>query len=200
MRGSDPVSDFDAALRRTLINEGVAFDADGDPIAGRTGYVEDPSDPGGQTNYGVTLATARASGYRGEMKDIPYYLVKSIYRKGYWDALHGDDIPDQSIAQEMFDTAVNMGLAAPITFLQRTLNVLNGGGTKYPDVKVDGVMGAATLSALIAALAVAPWYALALHRALDSLQAVRYIELAELNPKLERFVPGWLRNRVGGAP
>ena len=82
-------------------------------------------------------------------------------------------------------------------FLQRTLNVLNVKGTKYSDLVVDGVIGPRTIEALKRALTVAPWYRLCILRALDSLQCVRYVELAERHPKFESFVPGWLRVRVG---
>lgn len=78
----------------------------------------------------------------------------------------------------MFDTGVNCGMPTVKKFLQRTLNVLNLKGTKYPD------------------LAVAPWYRLCILRALDSLQCVRYIELAERSERFDSFMPGWLRARV----
>lgn len=191
------MSDFEQALRKVLRHEGVAFDADGDPLVGRTGYVDHPSDPGGVTNYGITRNVALENGYVGDMISIPYFVVKGIYKKRYWDVLHCDEIPSQEIAEELFDTAVNMGTGVAVKFLQRTLSVLNGGETKYPKVTVDGAMGPGTIAALTAALAIAPWYELAILRAMDSFQAVRYIELAENNPKLETFLPGWLRNRVG---
>lgn len=100
-------------------------------------------------------------------------------------------------SEELFDTGVNCGMPTVKRFLQRTLNVLNVNGTRYPDLVVDGLIGPRTMAALKRALAVAPWYRLCILRALDSLQCVRYIELAERNEKFESFVPGWLRVRVG---
>lgn len=191
------MADFELAVRKTLGKEGVRFDADGDPVVNGTGYTFNPADPGGETNYGVTKNTAVAAGYLGDMIDIPFFWVRKIYRASYWDALHGDDIPDQEIAEEVFDIAVNMGVHQAGLFLQRTLNVLNNRGTKYPDVKADGAVGPATIAALTAALAISPWYRMVILRAIDALRAVRYIELAEANPKLEAFAPGWIRNRVG---
>lgn len=191
------MANFERAARKVLGHEGVRFDASGKPVPGQTGYVNDPEDPGGETNYGITIGVAREYGYHGPMKDIPYSTVLDIYRRRYWDDIGGDFIPDQEIAEELFDTAVNCGQRVAKVFLQRTLNVLNKKGTRYPDLKVDGVVGTKTMDALKAALDVAPWYRLAILRALDSLQAVRYIELAERKEKFERFVPGWLRNRVG---
>ena len=70
-------------------------------------------------------------------------------------------------------SGVNCGMPVVKRFLQRTLNVLNVKGAKYPDLVVDGVIGPRTIEALKRALAVAPWYRLCILRALDSLQCVR---------------------------
>jgi len=191
------VADFDRAIPKILRHEGVALGPDGLPIPDRTGYVNHPDDPGGETNYGITREEALANGYPGPMRDLPYPMVLAIYRKKYWDDLKGGEIPDQEIAEELFDTGVNCGTATVKRFLQRTLNVLNVKGTKYPDLVVDGIIGPRTIETLKRALAVAPWYRLCILRALDSLQCVRYIELAEHNGKFESFMPGWLRVRVG---
>ncbi len=45
------------------------------------GYVNNPADRGGATKYGITEAVARANGYKGNMKDLPLDVAKSIYRK-----------------------------------------------------------------------------------------------------------------------
>lgn len=193
------MADFAPALRKVLRHEGVEFRVDGEPIEGRTGLVNHPDDPGGETNFGITRAEATANGWPGPMATLPFSLVVSIYRKRYWDAIRGDEITDQKIAEELFDTAVNCGTATAVRFLQRTLNALNRRGDRYSDVPSDGIMGPATVRVLGEALAVAPWYGLIVLRGLDSLQCVRYIELAEKNPKFESFVPGWLRARVGVA-
>jgi lysozyme family protein len=191
------MADFDKAIPKVLRHEGVQFDTTGQPVSGHTGYVDHPDDPGGETNYGVTVRRARASGYTGPMAEIPYAVVLTIYRHHYWDSLCCDDITDQEIAEELFDTGVNCGVVVAKTFLQRTLNALNVKGTRWNDLLVDGVIGAKTLTALRTALQTAPWYRLCILRALDSLQCVRYIELAEHNQRFETFVPGWLRTRVG---
>lgn len=193
------MADFSKAIVKVLRHEGVQFDSQGRPVVGLTGYVNHPSDPGGETNYGVTRAVATAAGYSGSMRDISFVTVMEIYRSRYWNDMRGDDIPDQEIAEELFDTGVNCGMATAKRFLQRTLNVLNGKGTRWPDLIVDGIVGPSVIGAILAALATAPWYQLCILRALDSLQCVRYIELAERDSKFESFVPGWLRLRVGVA-
>ena len=191
------MSDFTRAVRKVLRHEGVQLDAAGMPVPGRTGYVDHPDDPGGDTNYGIIKAVARTYGYEGEMESIPFPTVLDIYRRRYWDEIRGDEIPDQDIAEELFDTGVNCGVGVAKTFLQRTLNVLNKKGTLWPDLVVDGSIGPKTIAALKVALAVAPYHRLCILRALDSLQCVRYIELAEEKEKFETFMAGWLRTRVG---
>jgi lysozyme family protein len=132
------------------------------------------------------------------MRDIPYDLVLRIYRTAYWNFMRGNLISNQEIAEELFDTGVNIGMRKAIEFLQRTLNVLNKKGTLYQDVAVDGVLGDHTLATLNRVLLLQlPWFGLCILRALDSLQCVHYIELAEKNPKFESFMAGWLRTRVG---
>ena len=191
------MADFFIALRKTLTHEGVIFDHKGRPIPGYTGHVDHPDDPGGETNYGITVAVAREAGWSGAMDRLPYTTVQTIYRKQYWAKVCGRVIPDQEIAEELFDTAVNMGPAAAGAFLQRTLNVLNKKERLYRDVTVDGLVGHKTLVALDAALRVASWYRLAILRGLDCLQGARYIMLSENDPKFETFTPGWLRTRIG---
>jgi lysozyme family protein len=145
-------ADFNRAILKISRYEGVEFDPDGRPVPGRTGHVNHPDDPGGETNYGVTRRVALENGWTGPMRDIPYPKVLDIYRRRYWD----DDIPDQEIAEELFGTGVNCGMPVVKKFLQRTLNVLNAKRMKYPDLVVDGVVGPRTIDALRRALTVAP--------------------------------------------
>jgi lysozyme family protein len=113
---------FDQALAVVLKHEG--------------GYVNHPSDPGGETNFGITKAVAQRNGYHGDMRDIPMDVVARIYRKGYWDAVRADELP-QAVRYAVFDGAVNSGPAQSIRWLQRAVNV-----------KDDGVIGPQTLLAV----------------------------------------------------
>lgn len=175
------------ALKSELLNQ--IIDVEG-------GYVNDPSDSGGETNFGITEAVARAAGYQGSMRDLPRQLAFDIYAKKYWDSVHGDTLAQLSehVTREVVDTGVNMGIATAVTFLQRALNVLNDRERLYPDLVVDGHIGPATLRALSEYLAVRS--ELVLLRALNCLQCARYIGLAERREKDERFVYGWLNHRV----
>lgn len=113
---------FQEALKRVLQHEG--------------GYVNHPSDPGGETNYGITKSVARQCGYKGSMKDIPMDIVEKIYKNQYWDAMSCDSFPF-SVGFQLFDAAVNHGLLNARKLLQRAVGV-----------KDDGIVGSLTLAAV----------------------------------------------------
>jgi len=169
-------------------------------IRAEGGYVNDPSDSGGETNYGITKAVARANGYSGEMKDMFMPAAFDIYEKEYWHSMRLDEIATLSlqVASELADTGVNMGTVRAIKFLQRSLNVLNHSQEYYDDMLVDGLCGNTTVKACRS------YYN---HRGdagmriltsmLNCLQGAFYVDLAERREKDEKFIYGWFTNRVG---
>lgn len=170
-----------------------------DVIKAEGKYVNDPADAGGETNWGITVAVARANGYTGAMKDMPEAVARAIYRKRYVDDPGFGALTSVSmrVAEELIDTGVNMGPATAIKFFQRALNALNDGGTKYADVAISGKMDVATTAAFRRYLHQRGAQGeVVMLRALNALQAVRYIELCEGRPANERFVYGWINNRV----
>lgn len=175
-----------------------------DGLLGREqGYTNNPIDGGGETNWGITVAVARAFGYAGPMRDMPRNTACAIYTKRYWLAPLLDQVARCSdvVAEELLDTGVNMGPAVAGKFLQRALNVLGRTGRLYPKLTVDGNIGAMTLYALqvfLDARATDHEGETVLLRMLNAQQSVRYIELAENNPNQEAFEFGWQSNRVGG--
>lgn len=164
------------------------------------GYVNHPSDRGGETIWGITEQVARAYGYTGPMRTMPRPIAVEIYRKRFWEepglARVFEHAPN--LAAEMFDTGVNMGTSVPGQFLQRALNVLNRRGRDYPDIAVDGRIGALTVASLKAFLKVrgAPGEEV-LIKACEALQGARYIAIAEGRETQEDFMFGWLAHRVG---
>lgn len=170
-------------------------------IAREGGYGADPADRGGATCLGITEAVARQQGYSGAMRDMPRDTARAIYKRLYWERPGLDRVAERAprLAAELFDTGVNMGPAVAAGFVQRALNALNRGASDYPDVAVDGTIGAKTLAALDGYLRRRGAAGEAvLIRAVDALQGARYIDLAEARPADEAFVYGWLANRVGG--
>lgn len=120
------MSDFKTALKRVLKHEG--------------GYVNNPHDKGGETNYGITIGTARQYGYTGSMRTIPMSVVEDIYKAKFWDALNCDELAEKygfAFAFQLFDAGVNHGVGNAKRMLQRAVNVVD-----------DGIIGAITLQAI----------------------------------------------------
>ena len=159
------------------------------------GYVNDPNDKGGETNHGITVAVARANGYKGPMRDMTQAQAREIYRGRYVIAPGFGLINNVSptIAAELVDTGVNMGPAIPSGYLQRALNALNRRQQDYKDIVADGKVGPATVAALKAYLAKrGPDGERRLLALLNALQGARYLSIAENNPTQEAFMFGWL--------
>ena len=108
------------------------------------GFVNDPTDRGGATNKGVTLATYEAyckrKGYPRptveRLKNIPDAHWREIVKTMYWDKWRADDIHSQKVANILVDWVWGSGIH----------------GIKKPQallgVKVDGIVGDKTLSAV----------------------------------------------------
>jgi lysozyme family protein len=160
------------------------------------GYVNDPSDSGGETNFGITKAVARECGFTLDMKLMTYDEAFKIYVKKYWDALSLDAICElaPAVAEELFDTGVNMGIDRAGKFLQRCLNALNGGAE---DLTVDGKIGAKSVSTLKSFLDKRGLEGEGvLFNMLNALQGEFYVSLCEQRPKDKKFIYGWFKNRV----
>ena len=171
----------------------------GNLIVKEQGYVNHKNDHGKATNYGITLATAIAHGYTGDMKQFPISKAYEIYASTYWDANSLNDVLSisEKITEELFDTGVNMGVEIAGGFLQRTLNSFNRNERDFDDLTVDGIVGLKTVSALKDYFKINPTYAEAnVLKALNGMQTMRYIEIAENDKSQEDFTNGWIRQRV----
>ncbi|MCU4429144.1 glycoside hydrolase family 108 protein [Acinetobacter pittii] len=171
-----------------------------DLIKREGGYVNNPNDRGGATNYGITEAVARVNGWKGPMRDLPLDLAKQIYKQQYWINPRFDQVNTLSplIAEELLDTGVNCGVAFAKPLLQRALNLLNNQGKGgWPDLAVDGIYGSATLGALKIFLAKRRKDGeKVMLKVLNIMQGQRYIEICERNPTQEQFFYGWISNRI----
>ena len=109
-------------------------------LAHEGGYVNHPSDPGGKTNLGVTQRVWEDYvGHKvdeAEMRSLTKELVAPLYRKEYWDAVHGDQLPSGA-DYLAFDFAVNAGAFRSIKTIQRALNIT-----------ADGIIGPVTVKAI----------------------------------------------------
>ena len=154
------------------------------------GYVDDPLDSGGETNYGITVKTARRFGYKGRMADIPMGVVRNIYWRDYWDANLCDAIAkmDYPLAYQVFDFGVNAGIRNAGKTLQAALNACKA--YQNPLI-VDGYIGGKTLGEMRRLLEKRE----SLSACVATFKALRityYLRLAERRPKDKRFLFGWL--------
>lgn len=107
-------------------------------ILAEGGYIDDKDDAGGETYLGISRKNnPRWDGWisidqlkKHHPKDFKKYLkqtpelidkAKRLYKEKYWDVMELDDIPSQGIAHQLFDTAVNMGVACAIRIAQNIL-------------------------------------------------------------------------------
>lgn len=174
-----------------LIDDVIAIEGD---------YSNHPADRGGPTRWGVTEAVARRHGYDGDMRNFPYGEAALIYKREYWLRPGFDKIGKYAprLAEELFDTGINMGPAIATGFLQRALNALNRNGRDFPDIKADRKIGPQTIGALQQFLNKRGRNGeTVLLKAVEALQGERYIKLAEQRPANEAFLYGWLANRLG---
>lgn len=164
-----PAQSFSRALTYTLLNEG--------------GYVNDPQDPGGPTNRGITLATLAAWRKRSctaeDVRQLGMAETQDIYRALYWNPIAGDKLPEEVGAMVLFDIAVNCG--APQA--ARTAQAVAG-------VTADGVIGPVSLRA-IGALKLDDFVAQVV-----AAQHAFYLQVVRQRPASRKFHPTW-QKRVG---
>lgn len=86
------------------------------------GYSNHPSDPGGETNYGITVAVARANGYTGPMRSLPLEKAKDIYRIKYARPL-AFDMHRAGIDYALLDYGVNSGVGRANKVIRRVCNL-----------------------------------------------------------------------------
>lgn len=108
-------------------------------------------------------------------------LVLGFYKTNFWDVLKLDAVTSQAVANELFDTSVNMGQKVAARFVQEAILL-----TTKAALTVDGQIGTATL-ALINAY---PRPVL-LVRVLNGLQAERYLKILRDDPTQEDFANSW---------
>jgi len=105
----------------------MTFDQAFTALLGHEGsYSNHPSDPGGETMWGVTIAVARASGYNGAMRDMTQDQARGMYKRLYWDAVKAGQLPAE-VRYAVFDAAVNSGVGQSVRWLQRALGVADDG-------------------------------------------------------------------------
>ena len=151
-------------------------------LAHEGGFVFDPADSGGATNFGITKAVYEKFKGRSvtvdEIKNMPKSDAVLIYKRDFWDAIGGDKINSYKIAYALFDQAVNRGVSASVRSAQRILGV-NPDGKMGPST-IDKINRQNETDFLSKFLADAEKF---------------YRDLVARRPKDAKFLKGWL-NRI----
>ena len=163
------------------------------------GYSNNPADPGGETNHGVTAAVARSHGYDGPMRELPKETVQQIYISSYVEGpgFHRIVAISPAVGEKLVDAGVNAGTGRSARWFQQALNHLSRGGADFPLVAVDGQIGAQTLAAY-RALEGKRGRVKACElviKLLDAQQGTHYMRLDKPD-----FIVGWTDRRLGNVP
>ena len=171
---------FEDAVVFTMRYEvGPWFTLDADTRAGlcstsaqmrKTGYVNNPADPGGETKFGI----AKNANPNVDIKSLTWDSAKALYKRKYWDPLCLDQVQPK-VAILIFDCSVNHGPVQAAKFLQGIV-----GATE------DGQVGPKTLQ-MVGAMAESD----IVTRVLDRRR--RFFKYLVLNKPLQIvFLKGWL--------
>ena len=155
------MSKFDEIIEVVLEHEG--------------GYVNDPKDPGGETNFGI----AKRSNPDVDIKNLTKAEASLIYKTKYWDKNKVESLPEE-LWHIYFDCCVNMGKSRAVKILQQAAN------GKGANIDVDGGLGPNTLKAIS-------------NVELERVRAYRvkyYADLVTRKPDLEKFYFGWFKRAL----
>lgn len=167
---------FETALKVVLEHEG--------------GYVNDPSDPGGETYKGV--ARKMHSSWQGwvevdmakrqsnfpknlEQNSALQDMIHDFYRINFWDKVQGSHIENEQVAQVIFDFAVNAGVSTSASLVQKVL-----------DVTVDGTIGPKTIAALNT------FPAEHFIASFTLMKIARYVAIVNKRPESKKYFYGWV--------
>lgn len=156
------IDNFEQIIANVLKNEG--------------GYVNDPTDMGGETNFGIS----KRSYPNVDIKNLTLDQAKTIYKRDFWDKQQYNNIDNIIIAAKIFDLSVNMGASKANILLQRALRSV---GRK---VNEDGILGIATLNAINKTSSTE------LLAALRSEAAGYYRSIVTSKKEQSKFLQGWL--------
>lgn len=153
---------FENVIDKVLVNEG--------------GYVNDPKDRGGETKFGIS----KRAYPNVDIKNLTIDEAKAIYKKDYWDKIKGDEIKDELVAYEIFDTAVNMGVRTSSKLVQMVVG-------SHP----DGIIGPKTLEKInnMDVELLVSKFRLS--------KIARYVYLVKKRPANRKFLLGWINRALG---
>ena len=175
------MADFNKALALTLQNEG--------------GYSNDPHDPGRETYAGISrrfwpawagwpiIDALKPLGVNQQVHTVEADVAE-FYFNTFWLPLKCDQIENESVAESLFDFAINVGRIRAVKVLQDTVNIYSG----KKRIKVDGKIGPQTLGGIEAACLRSAKFPNGLIR----FRIDFYFDLCYNSPKKYRYLKGWI--------
>ena len=160
------MADFDEAIDKTLAHEG------GDK------FTSDPTDRGGDTKYGISKRAYPEL----DIKSLTQSKAKQIYKRDYWDKVKADQINSQLIAENIFDTAVNMGVRTASRMAQEVLDI----------EPTDGIIGPQSLKHINAVPVDMFISKYTLHK------VAHYVEICKKNKSQKKYLLGWMNRALDG--
>jgi lysozyme family protein len=172
-----PDSSFNLAIPYILAHEG--------------GLSNDKNDPGGITNYGISLRYLKSEKMdlnrdgKYDAKDIRELTpkeAKKIYLDKWWNKYKYYNIKNQQVATKIFDMSVNMGPDRAHKLVKKAINAI-----VIEDIPVDGRLDSSTINTINTLPSVH------LMMVLRELQKEFYINLTVSHPRLLVFLKGWVK-------
>jgi lysozyme family protein len=160
------MADFQKAIVKTLAKEGGSR------------FTDDPNDRGGATKYGISQRAYPDLNIR----NLTEQQARDIYKRDYWDRVLGDDILSQVIAENLFDTAVNIGVKTASRLAQLTLDI----------EPADGVIGTSSL----ATINTADERVFVLGFTVAKI--ARYADICNQDRSQQKYLLGWINRALGG--
>ncbi len=160
------MADFNKAIVKTLVHEGGAK------------FTDDPTDRGGATKYGISQRAYP----NVDIRNLTEQQARDIYKRDYWDRIRADEITSQAIAENIFDTAVNMGVRTASRLAQVALDI----------EPADGIIGSQSLKIINAAdeSSFIANYTIA--------KIARYTYICNRNKSQKKYLLGWINRALGG--
>lgn len=162
------MADFKKAFEKVIIIEG--------------GYSDDAADRGGETKYGIS----KRSYPDVDIASLTLDGARDIYQRDFWDSLHLEELVSQEIAEEVFDSHVNVGRRVA-KWLQQAYNLTNYWQGNEELVE-DGIIGPKTIAAINQSR-----YPERILKVLNGLQIGHYIKIVKSDPSQEKWFGGWLK-------
>lgn len=151
----------------------------------------DKDDPGGITNYGISLRFLKEEELdidrngminAEDIKGLSLEEAKKLYKEFFWDKYKYDNITYITLAKKIFDMAVNMGSSQAHKIVKRALNA-----EKNIRIVVDGNLSLDNINSINEC------DQKILLKYIRELERKFYIEIVNKNPKLNKFLNGWLK-------